>query len=151
MDGEPAIPEPTPQEPEPPRNQRNYRITNPDKVGVGSPKQKCRHNLAAIELLKQLETEDKRTASFVSVSRQTELKIEIRQAGKWEPVQVNRLGMARADIRQARGYLPVRCNGQPLSAISVTATGNFVAVLYDDENGTLRSRNFQDYKNSGKR
>ena len=42
-------------EPEPLRNQRNYRITDTDKLGVGSLKQKCRHNLAAIELLQQLE------------------------------------------------------------------------------------------------
>ena len=52
-------PEPTPQEPEPLRNQRNYRITDADQVGLGSRKQKCRHNLAAIELLKQLETEQR--------------------------------------------------------------------------------------------
>jgi hypothetical protein len=44
-------------EAEPRRNQRNYRVTDADKLGVGSPKQKCRHNLAAIELLKQLEVE----------------------------------------------------------------------------------------------
>ena len=59
VDGEPAIPAPTPQEPAPPRNQRNYRITDADQVGLGSLKQKCRHNLAAIELLKQLESEQR--------------------------------------------------------------------------------------------
>jgi hypothetical protein len=41
-----------PAETEPPRNQRNYNITDADKVGLGSLKQKCRANLAAIELLK---------------------------------------------------------------------------------------------------
>ena len=46
-----------PAEPEPLRNQRNYRITDEDKLGSGSLKQKCRHNLAAIELLKKLEDE----------------------------------------------------------------------------------------------
>jgi hypothetical protein len=45
--------------PEPRRNQHNYRITDADKVGVGSLKQKCRANLAAIELLKRLEAEDR--------------------------------------------------------------------------------------------
>jgi len=39
------------------RNQGNYRITDADRVGLGSLKQKCRHNLAAIELLQRLETE----------------------------------------------------------------------------------------------
>ena len=46
-----------PAEAEPLRNQANYRITEADRVGVGSLKQKCRANLAAIELLKRLEAE----------------------------------------------------------------------------------------------
>ena len=90
---------------------------------------------------------ESRTASFVSVARQPALTVAIRQAnGKWESLEVKRLATARAPIRQARGYLPVRCNGQPLSAISVAATGNFVAVLYDDSNGTIRSATYQDYQ-----
>ena len=99
--------------------------------------------------LKPLESADKRTATFVSVSRQPEIKLEIRQGGKWETIEVSRLGLTRAEIHQARGYLPVRCNGQPLSAFSVSAAANFVSVLFDDESGTLRSRNFQDYRYHG--
>ena len=44
-------------EPEPLRNPRNYRITDADRVGVGSLKRKCQDNLAAIALLQQLEAE----------------------------------------------------------------------------------------------
>jgi hypothetical protein len=44
-------------EPVQPRNQNNYRITDKDRIGTGSLKQKCRDNLAAIGLLKQLEAE----------------------------------------------------------------------------------------------
>ena len=51
-----------PAETEPPRNQRNHRITDADRIGVGSLKQKCRQNLAAIELLKKLEDEDRAPA-----------------------------------------------------------------------------------------
>jgi hypothetical protein len=40
----------------------------------------------------------------------------------------------------------VRCQQQELSAVSVGAAGNFVSVLYEDENGILRSKTFQDYK-----
>ncbi|MEO7677244.1 MAG: hypothetical protein ABIV39_10825, partial [Verrucomicrobiota bacterium] len=40
---------------EPIRNERNYRITDEDKVGHGSQKRKCVYNIAAIELLKFLE------------------------------------------------------------------------------------------------
>lgn len=44
-------------EPEPLRNQNNYRISDDDRLGTGSLKRKCHDNLAAIELLKRLETE----------------------------------------------------------------------------------------------
>jgi hypothetical protein len=63
-----VIEEPVAVEPEPLRNQRNYRITDADRIGTGSLKQKCHANLAAIELLLALETggltpsdEDRRT------------------------------------------------------------------------------------------
>ena len=100
--------------------------------------------------LKQHESEDRRTASFVSVSREPEVQLEIRQAdGKWQSVSVKRLGIARADITQARGYMPVRGKGGDLSAVSVGPSGNFVSVLYDDSKGVLRSKTFQDYKYLG--
>jgi N12 class adenine-specific DNA methylase len=44
-------------EPEPLRNQNNYRITDGDKPGAGSLKAKCRGNFAAIEVLKSVEGE----------------------------------------------------------------------------------------------
>src|SRR5580765_1041486 len=44
-------------DPEPARNQKNYRITEGDKLGLGSLKRKCADNLKAIELLKVLEAE----------------------------------------------------------------------------------------------
>lgn len=51
-----AIPSPPiPPTAEPNRNQRNYRIADADGLGCGSPKRKCRDNLAAIELLRALE------------------------------------------------------------------------------------------------
>jgi hypothetical protein len=97
--------------------------------------------------LKQHESEDKRTASFVSVSRDPELKVEMRQTGgKWEALVVKRLSVVRAEIKQSRGYMPVRCKGQELSSVSVGEAGNFVSVLYDDDKGVLRSKTFQDYK-----
>jgi len=47
-------------EPEPPRNQHNYRITDSDLLGSGSLKAKCHDNLATIELLKRIEADDRR-------------------------------------------------------------------------------------------
>ncbi|MCG3147664.1 MAG: hypothetical protein PCFJNLEI_01105 [Verrucomicrobiae bacterium] len=46
----------------PPRNQANYRITDRDRLGEGSLKQKFRANVEAIKLLRRLESE-KRAAS----------------------------------------------------------------------------------------
>ena len=43
-------------EPEP-LNSNNYRITAEDRLGVGSLKQKCRDNFAAIELVRRLDGE----------------------------------------------------------------------------------------------
>jgi hypothetical protein len=67
--GEPFQPDSPPQttptslvviEPEPPRNQHSYRITKADRLGSGSLKAKCLDNLAAIELLKRVEADDRR-------------------------------------------------------------------------------------------
>jgi N12 class adenine-specific DNA methylase len=66
---EPIKPPPRPQfppliatsiEPEPPRNQHNYRITEADRLGSGSLKTKCHENLTALELLKRIEADDRR-------------------------------------------------------------------------------------------
>ena len=41
------------------RNQNNYRISPADGVGKGSPKEKCRANLAAIKLARKLQAENR--------------------------------------------------------------------------------------------
>ena len=63
-----------PAETEPLRNQANYRITDADRVGAGSLKQKCRANLDAIELLKQLEAEGRPASD-------TEKRVLVRYVG----------------------------------------------------------------------
>src|SRR5438046_2613322 len=40
-------------------NQNNYRIKEADRIGAGSLKQKCRDNLDAIAVLKQIEKEER--------------------------------------------------------------------------------------------
>jgi adenine-specific DNA methylase len=44
---------------EPVRNERNYRIKDSDLIGSGSLKAKCRGNLAAIEVLKLVEAQER--------------------------------------------------------------------------------------------
>ena len=114
---------------------------------VPATDEKPAHWAIRILRLKQHDVEDKRVASFVSVSRQPEITIELRQSDrKWDTVMVKRLGIARVPIMQSKGYMPVKCGDLELSAISVGGEGNYVSVLYDDENGNLKSRTFQDYK-----
>jgi hypothetical protein len=97
--------------------------------------------------LKQLETKQKRTATIVNVTRDPELKIEIRQNDeKWEALVVKRLGLERTGIQQSSGYVPLRSGGKDLKPLSVGTSGNFVAVVYEDAAGAIRSQNFQDYK-----
>src|SRR6266542_472230 len=45
--------------PQPPRNQNNYRITDNDRLGEGSLKQKFRRNIAAVESLRRIEAENR--------------------------------------------------------------------------------------------
>lgn len=97
--------------------------------------------------LKQHETEDDRVASFVSVSRKPEIAISVRQTDlKWHTVTVERLKITRVPIIQNKGYMPVKAGDMDLGSISVAPAGNHVSLLYDDENGNLKSRAFQDYK-----
>jgi N12 class adenine-specific DNA methylase/O-acetyl-ADP-ribose deacetylase (regulator of RNase III)/SAM-dependent methyltransferase len=48
---------------EQPRNQNNYRISEKDEVGKGSLRKKCWHNLQAIRVVKQLESERRQATS----------------------------------------------------------------------------------------
>ncbi len=97
--------------------------------------------------LKQLEPEHKRTATIVNVTREPELKVEIRHSDdKWETLVVKRLSLERTAIQQSSGYIPLRCGGNDLKALSVGTSGNFVSVIYEDAAGVLCSKNFQDYK-----
>jgi hypothetical protein len=114
---------------------------------VPATKDEPAHWIIRILRLKQHEAEDGRIASFVSVSRQPEIKIQLRQSDlKWETVAVKRMSIARVPIKQSKGYMPVKAGELELAAISVGAAGNYVSVLYDDEKGNLKSKTFQDYK-----
>ena len=97
--------------------------------------------------LKQQEEKETRTATIVNLTREPELKVEVRQQdGKWDSLTVKRLGLERAVIQQSMGYVPLRCGGKDLKPLSIGTSGNFVAVVYEDETGAILSQNFQDYK-----
>jgi hypothetical protein len=97
--------------------------------------------------LKQKDPEEERSATFTSVSQNPEVKVEIREPeGKWNTVFVKRLAVAQAPILYPRGYVPLRSPDGNLSSIPVSSAGNYVVLLYDDEQGKLCSLNFRDKK-----
>jgi hypothetical protein len=97
--------------------------------------------------LKQKDPEDERSATFTSVSEKPEVNVEIREPkGKWNTVHVKRLTIAQAPILYPRGYVPLRSTEGDLTSIPVSSAGNYVILLYDDEQGKLRSLNFRDKK-----
>jgi hypothetical protein len=114
---------------------------------VPATDQEPAHFEVKILRLKQQETENGRSASFVSVSGLPEVVAELRDpAGNWEKVPVKRLTIGQAVIHYPEGYVPVRVNKIDLEPIPISDTGNYVVVLYDDPEGNLHSVNFRDFK-----
>lgn len=97
--------------------------------------------------LKQLEPQSERSATFVSVSQQPEIKIEMRDPeGNWSSVFVKRLAVAQAPIKYPRGYVPLKMGEEKLESIPVGEPGNYAVILYDDDQGKTQALNFRDQK-----
>ena len=97
--------------------------------------------------LKQKETQDGLSASFVSVSGKAEILAELRDpAGNWEKIHVKRLMIGEGSIKFSRGYVPIRVNQKDMEPIPISDAGNYVVVLYDDPEGNLKSVSFRDFK-----
>ena len=97
--------------------------------------------------LKQQAPESERSATFVSVSQNPEIKVEIRDPeGKWSSVFVKRLAVAQAPILYPRGYVPIKIGETDLQPIPVSDIGNYVVLLYDTPEGEVRALNFRDQK-----
>jgi len=97
--------------------------------------------------LKQRQIESGRTATFVSVSANPEIKVELSgEDGKWASVFVKRLMIAETPLNYSQGYAPAKVNGAPIKAIPIGGVGNYVVVLYDDSEGKVQSLFFRDLK-----
>jgi hypothetical protein len=97
--------------------------------------------------LKQREPDSGQTASFVSVSQNPEIRVEVSDTrGRWTPVSVRRLAVATTPLAYKRGYVPIRSKDTTLESIPIGGRGNYVVVLYDDAAGGLKSLTFRDFK-----
>lgn len=97
--------------------------------------------------LKQQEPETGLSGTFVSVSQNPEIRVDVREpGGKWNPVFVKRLATAQAPLLYPRGYVPIKAGDTELESIPVAEAGNYVVLLYDDDAGKIQSVNFRDFK-----
>lgn len=97
--------------------------------------------------LKQRQPDSGQHATFVSVAQTPEVRVEIRDPrGKWTPVFVKRLAVSMTPIDYRRGYVPLRTKDAKLESIPIGGPGNYVVLLYDDADGTLKSLTFRDFK-----
>ncbi|RPJ33822.1 MAG: hypothetical protein EHM17_08900 [Verrucomicrobiaceae bacterium] len=97
--------------------------------------------------LKQREPDDGQHATFVSVSQNPEVRVEVGDTrGRWTPVFVKRLAVAMTPLDFQRGYVPIRTKDASLESIPIGGQGNYVVVLHDDAEGALKSLTFRDFK-----
>jgi hypothetical protein len=105
------------------------------------------HFAIRILRLKQRSVDEGRTATFVSVSANPELKVELQgDDGKWATVFVKRLSIGETPLTYSVGYAPTKVNGKAIKPIPIGGPGNYVIVLYDDPEGNVQSIYFRDFK-----
>ncbi len=96
--------------------------------------------------LKQKSESERRNATFVSVARDAEIPVEMRDPdGTWKKYAVKRFDTTVAPMNYPEGYVPLRVKERDLPSIPVLDVGNYVVVLYDDPDGQLQSLNFRDF------
>ena len=109
--------------------------------------QESAHFKVQILRLKQKSVESGRTATFVSVSANPELKAEVMgEDGKWAAVFVKRLSIAETPLKFSQAFAPTKLNGVPSDPIPIGGIGNYVIVIYDDAEGKVQSLYFRDFK-----
>ena len=114
---------------------------------VPATDQEPAHYRIQILRLKQKDTDSGRTASFVSVSANPEIKVELEdENGKSATLFVKRLSVSETPLNYSQGYAPAKVNGVSIKPIPIGGVGNYVIVLYDDAEGKVQSLNFRDFK-----
>lgn len=96
--------------------------------------------------LKQKAESERRNATFVSVVRDDEVPLEMRDPdGTWKKYAVKRFDTTVAPMNYPEGYVPLRMKGRELPSIPVLDIGNYVVVLYNDPDGEVQALNFRDF------
>jgi hypothetical protein len=86
--------------------------------------------------------------TVVSVSRHPSVAVKVaaEAKGKIQSGRVKRLGTATFDLGGGRGEVLLKIAGKTLAQVSLDDPGNYVVVLFDDPDGTIRAISFYDPK-----
>jgi hypothetical protein len=105
------------------------------------------HWVAKILRLRQMEPIAARTITFVSVASAEAIKVEIGTDGKeWSTGHVKRTALLQMAADEAGGYTRLRIAGNELEPMAIPQEGNYVVIIYENEQGEIRSENFLDLK-----
>lgn len=128
--------------------EKNQTVTLiPFSEKVPATDQKPAHFEVRILRLKQKQVDSGRMATFVSVSANPELKVELMgEDGKWSTSFVKRLMIAETPLKFTQAFAPAKVNGNQINSIPIGGDGNYVIVLYDDPDSKVQSIYFRDYK-----
>lgn len=98
--------------------------------------------------LKQSSPEKGYRMTLVSVCHEDHLMVQAKLEGKEKPevVYAKKMTTTSLDLGQARGEVLVKVGGDLVSTIAPDEPGNYVVVLFDDEDGKVRAISFYDPK-----
>ncbi len=96
--------------------------------------------------LRQSDVERGYRASFVSVCDIPEIRVEAAAQGlqRIEELTVSRLNMSTLELGENRGEVLVRVGEEVITTISPDSPGNYVVILYQDEEGEVKGLSFYD-------
>ncbi len=86
--------------------------------------------------------------SIVSVCKEDSIKVEAAVQGKGSVEQVfaKRLGITVVDLGRSRGEVVVKVGKGIATTVSPEDPGNYVVILYDAPDGTVKAMSFYDPK-----
>jgi hypothetical protein len=103
---------------------------------------------AKILRLRQRDVERGFRMTVVSVSKRPSVSVQVaaEARGKVQNGTVKRMGVASFNLGGGRGDVMLKIDGETLAQVSLDDPGNYVVVIYDDDDGKIHGLSFYDPK-----
>jgi len=103
---------------------------------------------AKILRLRQRDVERGFRMTVVSVSKRPSVSVQVaaEARGKVQNGTVKRMGVTSFDLGGGRGDVMLKIDGETLAQVSLDDPGNYVVVIYDDDDGKIHGLSFYDPK-----